>query len=80
MTTAELQDLVRARELAASGGARVIRETNGLSLHEVGQVVGVAPSTVLRWERGNHRPRGRAAVQWVRLMRELPVAMPDAVT
>jgi hypothetical protein len=29
------------------------------------RTIGVDPSTLLKWERGEHRPTGRAATRWV---------------
>lgn len=61
----ELQNLSRTRRalrrLIASGEAREIRLAAGLTLREVGEAVGVAPSTVFRWEAGQRTPRAAAA-------------------
>jgi transcriptional regulator with XRE-family HTH domain len=67
----ELLELRRAREWLASGAGRAIRESAGLSLHELAQAIPVAPSTLLRWERGDHRPRGRSGVRYAEALREL---------
>lgn len=66
-----LAELVRARELASSGAARLARQRAGLSLREVGAVVGRDPATILRWERGEQRPRGDAAIRYGAVIREL---------
>lgn len=40
---------------------RALRLRRGLTHHDVAQVVGVDPSTVVRWESGAQRPRARHA-------------------
>lgn len=40
---------------------RTLRLRRGLTHHDVAQVVGVDPSTVVRWESGAQRPRARHA-------------------
>jgi DNA-binding XRE family transcriptional regulator len=59
------------RQLLATGTAELIRRRAGLSLGTVARVVGVEPSTVLRWERGNFFPAGDTAVVYAALLREL---------
>jgi len=71
MTPNDLQDLRLSREWAATGAAAAIRESAGLSLHEIARVVGVSPSTVLRWERGDHRPRGVCAIRYAQILQQL---------
>ena len=68
---ADVLELAAARRLAAGGGGRMIREGAGLSLNDVGRACGIHASTVLRWERGERRPRGLPALLYVRLMRDL---------
>ncbi|WP_425517046.1 helix-turn-helix domain-containing protein [Miltoncostaea marina] len=70
-TPEELALVSEARRLAGSGGARAIRVAAGVTLYEVAAACGVYPSTVLRWERGERRPRGRGAVHYARVLREL---------
>jgi hypothetical protein len=70
-TTIELVDLARARDLARSGLGRLIRVSAELTLVDVGSAVGIAPSTVWRWERGDRTPHGEAALKWAALMFEL---------
>lgn len=64
------------RRLAASGEARRIRLTAGLSLSEMAAAAnGVSVATVYRWETGERSPRGDAAIAYgrtlARLQREL---------
>jgi transcriptional regulator with XRE-family HTH domain len=63
-------ELAYGRELARSGRARALRVDAGLTLADVARDCGVAPSTVLRWERGQ-TGRGAAALRYVRLLQDL---------
>jgi excisionase family DNA binding protein len=64
-------ELAEARLLASGGSGRVVREAAGLSLNDVGRACGVHASTILRWERGDRRPRGIPAALYVRLIPDL---------
>ena len=64
-------ELVKVRGLAKSGAARAIREGAGLSLGEVASAVGVAKTTVYRWESGDRRPRGDRAIAYGQLLTDL---------
>ena len=64
-------DLAKVRRLTGSGVARVIRESAGVSLTEVAQGAEVDRSTVWRWERGQRRPTGEAAIRYLRVLEEL---------
>jgi transcriptional regulator with XRE-family HTH domain len=66
-----LDDVTWIRRLARNGGARVIRESAGLSASEVARELNKSPATVSRWERGERVPRGEAAEHWARLLRQL---------
>ena len=57
--------------MAATGAARAIRETSGLSLSELAEAAGVHKSTIFRWETGVRRPRGAAAERYLRALEEL---------
>jgi DNA-binding transcriptional regulator YiaG len=50
---------------------RALRERHRLSLREIGYTVGVSPSTVCRWESGERRPRGAAAIRYAALLDRL---------
>lgn len=54
VTGVEAQE--RLAELVGSGEARTIREGARLSLGAIGRTLGVSPSTVFRWERGQRLP------------------------
>ncbi len=60
----DLAKIADARDFGASGAARLVRLTSGISLREMGRAVGVDAATILKWERGEHRPRGAAAIRW----------------
>ena len=69
--TVDLTRLSRLRALTSSGAARSVRLAGRLSLGEVASVVGCSPSTVFRWERGERRPRGEAALRYLEVLEEL---------
>lgn len=59
-----------ARSLARSHGPR-IRAAAGLTIPEAAAAVGVAPSTLWRWEHSKRVPRGDAAIRYAELIYEL---------
>lgn len=67
----DLQELSRLRALLRSGAARSIRTAAGLSLGEVAKPLGVSKTSVLRWERGDHVPRGELALAYWQLLQSL---------
>lgn len=73
MTTSlgDLIDLVAAREAAASGNGRSAREVSGISQTELAAMIGVAPSTVSRWESSERAPSGSSALRWIRALRAI---------
>lgn len=64
-------EIAEARELIRTGRAREIRQRSGLSRGEVARDLGVAQSTITRWEDGYRVPRGEVAIRLGRLLREL---------
>jgi transcriptional regulator with XRE-family HTH domain len=54
-----------------SGEAQRIRIDAGLSLREVADAVNVSVSALHRWEAGDRRPRGDAAIRYAHLLGEL---------
>jgi DNA-binding XRE family transcriptional regulator len=64
-------ELVRLRARCRSGAARSVRLAAGLSLREVANVGGVSPTTILRWEGADARPRGAVAFRYGELLDEL---------
>lgn len=71
MRADEIPTLVAVRALARSGRARQLRESAGLSLQEIADVVGVTQASISRWELGQRKPRGEAAVRYGRLLQTL---------
>lgn len=61
MKADQLVRLARVRELAASGGARMIRVGAGVSLREAAAAIDVPVTTLWRWETGERAPRATAA-------------------
>jgi transcriptional regulator with XRE-family HTH domain len=61
----DLVKVAAARDACRNGVGRALRLSAGLSLREVADEVGAGdPSTVLRWERGQRRPRGEMAERY----------------
>lgn len=71
MKQADVVLLARARTLARTGEGARIRALAALSVQEIADSAGCAPSTLWRWERGERAPHGGAAVAWARLLVEL---------
>jgi DNA-binding transcriptional regulator YiaG len=69
-TARDAVTLAEARRLA-TGGGRLIREGADLSLGDVARACGVHASTIMRWERGDVRPTGEAALRYAELLRDL---------
>lgn len=63
------------RRLPSPRRRRLIREAAGVSCSELASVVGVDAATVWRWERGTHRPRGRALERYVAVLEQLGGAL-----
>lgn len=75
MTAQDLLLLAAARQYAATGSGKRIRQAAGLSMAEVAEAVGVAEPTIWRWEEGKARPRGSAsAIRWADLLQQLKAA------
>ena len=69
--TDDLVRLANVRAATHAGAARSLRLAAGLSLREVAANVGVGVSTVYRWENGERRPRGEAAIRYGELLEVL---------
>jgi DNA-binding XRE family transcriptional regulator len=63
--------LTRVRKLFESGAARAIRESAGLSYTEAAASADVDRVTIHRWEKGQRRPHGDAAIRYLALLDEL---------
>jgi DNA-binding transcriptional regulator YiaG len=67
----EILLLSEVRHLTASGQARRIRESAGVSQAEIGAVIGVTVPAVSKWETGDRCPTGAGALRYARLLRAL---------
>lgn len=67
----ELQSLILLRRLCASGEARAHRLRANVSLTEAAEACGITPAQLSRWETGQRRPRGDAAMRYARLLASL---------
>lgn len=59
------------RAMCRTGVARTIRESNDLSLREVGVEVGVSQVTIHRWENSQTRPAGAEAMRYLDILDDL---------
>jgi DNA-binding transcriptional regulator YiaG len=66
-----LAKLATIRAASQTGTTRSVRLAAGLSLREVADSVGVGASTIYRWETGERRPYGKAALRYGDLIAEL---------
>ena len=64
-------DVARARTWLREGRAQSIRERSGLSQSDLARTLGVATTTVSRWEAGTRLPRPLVAVRLIRLLDRL---------
>jgi transcriptional regulator with XRE-family HTH domain len=67
----DIMKLADVRAACQAGAARSLRLEAGLSLAEIGDAVGVTAPTVFRWETGERRPHGQAAIRYADLLGEL---------
>jgi DNA-binding XRE family transcriptional regulator len=67
----EAIELVRVRRLVATGAARALRESAGLSMTETAQAAGVAKTTIWRWETRQRRPRGATVERYAKVLEDL---------
>ena len=63
--------LATVRSMCANGTAKATRQAATLSIREVADEVGVAASTIFRWESGRRVPHGPAAIAYHDLLRAL---------
>lgn len=63
-------ELARARRMIPTS-ARELRQKAGLSLREAATAVDVSESSLSLWERGKAKPRGPAALRYLRLLEAL---------
>jgi len=63
--------LIEAREAARSGRGAQLRRAAGLSQGEMAKALGLSGAAISRWEAGERRPAGDAAVAYARLLRAI---------
>lgn len=71
LTDAERLGWLRATVGSDPGAVRAIRVAAGLSNAELAAAVGVTPSCLGRWERGERIPRGPRALDYARALARL---------
>jgi transcriptional regulator with XRE-family HTH domain len=62
-----IEAVMKAARLAERQFGRQLREQAGLSVRQVAKDIGVDPTTLSRWERGQSRPRADAARKWMQV-------------
>jgi transcriptional regulator with XRE-family HTH domain len=67
----QIESVAWVRRLGKNGGARAIREGAGFSVSEIARELGVSPSAVSRWERGERSPGTDLAGKWAHILRKL---------
>lgn len=75
-TTNTAPRLARLRTLMSTGTAKSIRLAAGVSLPEIARDVGVAHSTVYRWENNLNVPKGEPALRYAEVLDELSGVSP----
>jgi transcriptional regulator with XRE-family HTH domain len=66
-----IRNTIEALRLPAPLVRRALRLAAGMTLAEVGEVVGVTRSAVSRWERDARQPRGDRRLRYAAVLREL---------
>ncbi len=66
----DISDLAFARRLVATGAARAIRESAGLSRAEAAKAAGCSTAAVIAWESGRRRPKSDRGAAYGRFLRE----------
>ncbi len=71
----DVLDIARGRRLAASGDGRAVRLAAKITLTELAAQLGVSPSTLLHWERGDSAPRTDVATRYSELIERLRIEL-----
>jgi DNA-binding transcriptional regulator YiaG len=66
-----VEELAEIRALLATGRAREIREQAMVGQSELARDLGVTQGAVALWEGGQRLPRGRVALDYLRVLRSL---------
>lgn len=80
VNTRQTVRLTRVRHLVATGDAERTRTRAGLSKREMARAIDVSPSTIMRWERGDRRPRGDEALRYLALLDALSAPTTQATS
>ena len=80
MDTRELLAIAKARRFAATGEGKAIREAARISVREIADAAGTAPTTIWRWENGHRQPRGSAAGRWADVLTACAADLPAAAS
>ena len=73
--SALVEEVRQARRLPPRGVAKAIRVSAGISQERMAEELAVHRSTVLRWEQGQRRPRGRLLGAYSELLESLRAAV-----
>jgi DNA-binding transcriptional regulator YiaG len=68
MPNASVLATAKARQMSRSGKGRRIREVAGVPQAHAAAEIGIAKSTLCRWEKGERTPTGPAAERWLALL------------
>lgn len=68
MTTRTLEEVIRVREMLASGEVRRLRERHRLRVAEIARAIPCAHSSYLRWESGSRVPTEAHALRLGRVL------------
>ena len=71
MKLSEILLVAQANHWAATGDARQLRVSAGLTQQQVGDHCGVTGTAIAHWEAAARSPRGRPGIRWARLLAEL---------
>jgi DNA-binding transcriptional regulator YiaG len=79
MTTyTDIQIISTTRHLAETGEARLIRTNARIRTMELASVIGVAPTTLTRWETGYRVPSAADTLKWGAALRDLSMVRGDS--
>jgi len=72
--------LIAAARYARTGEGRRIRERANMQQQEMASRIGLTSNGLYRWERGQRRPQGEAAIRWAQQLTRLELVIPQAET
>jgi len=80
MESSNLTLVMEARDAARSGRGARLRAAAGFSQGEIAAAIDRSVACVSRWEAGERRPRGAAAIAYALVLREIAAALTDPST